>query len=157
MKNVKILMTAILLMIASVTFAQRADRNQSEYFDTDNVQTIKGTVSSVNHPISIIKSDDGKEYEMHMGPFWYWNQNDFELNNNASVEIKGEVKERNGIYELYPWTIIQNGKTMSFADDKGVPNWSGGRGKGNWRGKGYGWQRGWGRGNCRNWCPRYQR
>jgi hypothetical protein len=56
------------------------------------------------------------------------------------------VKEVQGKYEFYPWEIVQDGKTMTFADDNGVPNWSKGKGYGKGNGKGRGYGRG--RGNC---------
>ena len=113
----------------------------------DDVQTINGTITSVDHPIAVMKTDDGKEYTVFMGPYWFWKDNGFELKTNSAVQIKGEVKGA----DLYPWEIVQDGKTMTFTDEKGVPKWANGDCRyrnGNGKGKGYG------RGNCE--CPRWK-
>jgi len=140
------LIAVIVLLLGGLTYAQRSDGTASEYIDVDNVQTIEGEITDVNHPIAKMKGDDGKEYDVHMGPFWYWDQNQYKLQHKVRARIKGEVKEVQGQYEFYPWEIVQDGKTMTFADDNGVPNWSKGKGNGNGNGKGKGY--GKGRGNC---------
>lgn len=142
-------LTVILVLIASITFAQRSD-NQGEYYDVDDVKTVSGEFTSTDRPDAKFKSDDGTEYILHLGPYWYWQDNNYEVTTYTATEIKGEVKQVNGQYELYPWTIEQSGNSMYFADDNGVPKWSKGKGKrGNRNGKG---NRG-NRGNRRN-CPR---
>ena len=151
----KLITAVVILLFTTVLWAQRND-NQGERWDTDDVRTITGTIMSVNHPIAVIKADNGTEYNIHMGPYWFWNKNDYKLTANTEATVKGEVKTVNSANELYPWEITQSGITMKFADDNGVPNWSGG--KGNGRGKGNCWRNnnnngnGWGRGNCCN-CP----
>jgi hypothetical protein len=141
----------ILLLITNYTFAQKGNR----IWGNDNVQTISGTVTDNTRPSGFIKAEDGKIYKIHMGPLWYWNQNDFALALTTAT-IKGNVKESNGEYDIFPYTITQNGKAMTLADENGIPKWSqgNGNGRGNCWGKGNGNGRGngWGRGNCGN-CP----
>jgi hypothetical protein len=147
MKTLKsALVLTVVFLMAGFAYSQRSDGTTSEYIDVDNVQTVEGEITDVNHPIAKMKGDDGKEYEVHMGPFWYWDENQYKLQHNVRARIKGEVKEVQGRYEFYPWEIVQDGKTMTFADDKGVPSWSKGKGKGKGNGKGKGY--GKGRGNC---------
>ncbi len=151
MKTLKLIIAIFtLLFLANSAPAQRSDGTTSEAFDVDNVQTVSGDITEVNHPIAKMKGDDGKEYEIHMGPFWYWDDNGYKLQHQVRAQIKGEVKEVQGRYEFYPWEITQDGKTMTFADDNGVPKWSkgNGKGKGYGRGKGYNGQ---GKGKCKNW------
>jgi hypothetical protein len=62
-----------------------------------------------------------------MGPQWYWEREKYQIKHNVKAQIKGEVKEVQGRYEFYPWEIVQDGKSMSFAGPDGKPNWSGGR------------------------------
>ena len=145
MKPTKSIITAIVIMLTTgIIFAQRSD-NKNEAWDTDNIQNIEGTVNSVDHPYAIFKDDNGNEYQVHLGPFWYWDQNQYQLQHNVRARIKGEVKQNQGLNEFYPWEIEQDGKTMKFADDNGVPNWSGDKGKGYGKGKGHGKGN---RGNC---------
>ncbi|MCX6164971.1 MAG: hypothetical protein NTU73_08975 [Ignavibacteriae bacterium] len=151
MKIKSIIATAIILLIATMSFAQRGNRQ----WGNDNVQTISGTVTDNSRPCGFIKADDGKIYKIHLGPIWYWNQNDYALVLTTAT-IKGNIKEANGEYDVFPYTITQNGKAMTFTDDNGVPKWSQGKGNGKgkcWgRGNGNGWGRGNGKGNNPN-CP----
>jgi hypothetical protein len=149
MKYKSIITIAIILLISVYAYAQRGNWN----WGNDNVQTISGTVTDNSRPCGFIKADDGKIYKIHLGPIWYWNQNDYALALTTAT-IKGNVKEISGEYDVFPYTITQNGKTMTFADDNGIPKWSNGKGNGNGRGNCWGRENGngWGRGNCGN-CP----
>ncbi|MDZ7289693.1 MAG: hypothetical protein ONB44_10920 [candidate division KSB1 bacterium] len=123
-----LMMVAAMLLSVSLVFAQ-AGRSQgaSERFDKDEVKTISGTITKVDHPYATLKAEDGKEYQVHMGPYWYWQREKYELKTNEKAQIKGEIDNVKGTLHLYPWEIVQDGKTMKFADDDGVPDWAGGR------------------------------
>lgn len=141
----KLMLVMIMLFVVStITFAQRA----TYMWGNDNVKTITGTITENQRPCAILKASDGKEYRVHLGPIWYWEQNGYNLLLSEAT-IKGNVRELNGVYDIFPFTIEQSGKVMTFADDNGVPKWSGGKGWGRGYGRGYGWGRGYGRGwNC---------
>jgi hypothetical protein len=150
MKTLKLALALLtLVFFSNIASAQRSDGKTSEYIDIDNVQTVSGEITDVSQPIAKMKGDDGNEYEIHMGPFWYWNDNGYKLQHQVRAQVRGEVKQNQGRYEFYPWEIVQDGKTMTFADDNGVPKWSKkkGKGPGNGNGKGY---NGRGKGKCRN-------
>jgi hypothetical protein len=150
MKTLKLALAFLtLLFFSNIASAQRSDQTTSEAYDVDNVQTVSGEITEVNHPIAKMKGDDGNEYEIHMGPFWYWDQNQYKLQHQVRAQVKGEVKQVQGRYEFYPWEITQEGKTMTFADDNGVPKWS--KGKGMRHGNGYGKGYGRGKGKCKRW------
>lgn len=136
----KLILTTVLIILTTAVFAQRG----GWLWSSDNVKTITGTVTDNTRPVGGIKADDGTEYVLHLGPVWYWNQNNYELSNN-SITVKGNVVEKNGKYEIYPFEIVQDGKTMTFADDNGTPKWTQNR-KGN--------RQGW-RNRCPN-CPCWQ-
>lgn len=149
MKNKSIITLALILLVATMSFAQRGNWN----WGNDNVQTVTGTVSDNTRPCGFLKANDGKTYRIHLGPVWFWNQNNYALALTTAT-IKGNVKEIDGEYNIYPYTITQDGNTMTFTDDNGIPKWSQGKGRG--YGKGNCWNKGngngWGRGNCCN-CP----
>jgi hypothetical protein len=132
-----IFLVLIAMAIPSLSFAQRAN---NKWF-TDNVQTVSGSVTDNQRPSGFLKSDDGKTYRINLGPVWFWEQNNFSLELSA-VTIKGGVREINGEYNIYPFEITQNSKTMTFTDDKGIPKWGNSTGMRNGNGKGN-------RGNCR--------
>lgn len=158
----KILTLVMVLFITGTVLAQRT-------LNTENLKEISGTVTEIDHPIAKITGDDGILYELRMGPFWYWSKNNLSLSANSAIVIRGEVNTRNGINEIYPYDITQNGTKIILANENGTPKWSKGNGyrggKGyycfrnqrgnrwnndNWSGRGYG--RGYGRGNNPN-CP----
>jgi hypothetical protein len=126
----KIMKTLIMSGIVILFFALTT-------FSQNNIKTISGTVTDNVRPCGYIKSDDGQEYKIHLGPVWYWNDNNYELK-LSSVQIKGYIDGT----DIWPYEIIQDGKTMKFADDNGNPLWS--NGKGNKKGNG------WGKGNKGN-------
>ena len=88
--------------------------------------------------MATFKGDDGKTYELRLGPIWFWNNNEFELKENIAAEIKGEVEKKDNVIYFYPYTIKQSGETIRLTAKDGAPLWAG-------HGKGYG--RGMGRGN----------
>ena len=154
-KNMKnLLLSLAFLLLTTAAFAQRANNQWSN----ENVQTISGTIYDNSRPTSYMKTDNGTYYKVHLGPIWYWSDNNYELLLSYAT-IKGNVKTINGDYHIYPFTIEQNGNKITLADDNGVPKWgnSKGRGKG-WRnGNGNGWRNGngngngWGNGNGNGW------
>jgi hypothetical protein len=139
----KTLLTIVILIVATVTFAQRANRQWSN----ENVQTISGTIYDNSRPTSYMKTDDGTYYKIHLGPIWFWNDNNYNLLQSVAT-IKGNVKTINGEYHIYPFTIEQEGHKIILADDNGVPKWGKSKGRGNgWKNdNGNGWRNG--RSNC---------
>lgn len=135
--KVKLILTLMIMFIVSSAFAQRT-------LNPDNIKTISGTITSVDHPIAKFKADDGTEYDLRMGPYWYWQNNNYSLT-NTNATVKGEVGIKNGVNEIYPSEIEQNGTTIKLTDDKGYPLWSNG-GKAWNKGNGKGWKKGNGKG-----------
>jgi hypothetical protein len=136
--KIKIMRTLFLvltfLLITTATFAQRANNKWSN----ENVQTITGIIYDNSRPTSYMLSDNGTYYKVHLGPVWFWKQNNYSLLTGA-VKIKGNVKTQGSELQLYPFTIEQNGSVITLADDNGVPKWgknNGNQGKGNnWKDK----------------------
>jgi hypothetical protein len=139
MKNLIVIF--LILLVTTVAFAQRGNYG----WGNDNVKTISGTITDNQRPDVFLKGNDGNTYRVHMGPVWYWNQNNYGLT-VADATIKGNVNVINGEYHIYPYTIEQGNTTMSFTDDNGIPKWTAGNGKGMRRGNCQG--NGRGRGNC---------
>jgi hypothetical protein len=146
-KSILMVVAAMLLSVSPALAQQGRSPGASERYDQDEVKTINGTVTKVDHPYATLKAEDGKEYQVHMGPLWYWQREKLELKPNVKAQIKGEVEEVKSAYHLYPWEIVQDGKTMALADEDGVPSWAGGRQRNEdccmrccRHGKGHGWR-----------------
>lgn len=148
----KLLGLLTLTAISSLTAFSQQGRSQgtSEKFDTDDVKTISGTITEVNHPRAILKGADGKEYEIHLGPYWYWQRHHYALEKGAKVEVKGETEDVKGTMHVYPWQIKEGKNVIMLADDDGVPGWAGRR---NTHGGAYGWGKGgYGYRGCQESC-----
>ncbi len=131
--KLKLNLAILLILLSGITFAQR------NTIDKFTPVTITGNITEVSHPIANFKSEDGTVYQIHMGPYWYWLDNGYKLNNETAT-ITGEVKTVNGVNELYPVEVSQNSTTIKLTDEKGIPLWANGNGRG-WNNSG---NRGWG-------------
>jgi len=142
--KVKFILTVFLMLFTASVFAQRT-------LNPDNIQTLNGTITNVDHPIAKFKTDEGKEYDLRMGPYWFWQNNNYSLTVNTNASVKGEIKNVNGKNEIYPFEIQQKGITIKLADENGLPLWSkGGKGKNN----SYGWKKANGKNRGRGQCWR---
>jgi hypothetical protein len=140
----QLILTLLVMFIAASVFAQRT-------LNPDNIKTISGTITSIEHPVAKFKADDGTEYDLRMGPYRYWQNNNYSLT-TTDATVKGEVNIKNGVNEIYPSEIEQSGSTIKLTNDKGFPLWSKG-GKAWNKGNGKGWKKGngkgWNKGQCR--------
>ena len=116
---------------------------------TGDTVTLKGEITNVLNPLATLKTND-KEYTVHMGPIWYWKQENLKLE-KGKVEIIGEQEEIEGQWHLYPSKIIQGKNTIGLVTDDGFPKWANMRfGKGR-----LGNRRGGFNGRCGNCCGRW--
>jgi hypothetical protein len=145
MKLGSIMKVAALMMVSALSVLAQAGRSngRSERFDTDDVKTVEGMITKVDHPYATLKAEDGNEYKIHLGPFWFWEHRDYSLKINANAKLKGEVENVKGAMHFYPWEIVQDGRIFTLAGDDGVPSWAGKRSsRGQGKGAGYGGGRG---------------
>jgi hypothetical protein len=114
----------ISLFVINIAFAQTGRNIKNSDKTKNEIVTIKGSITSINHPVAVVRGDDGKNYELRLGPSWYWKQNNLNLKNKGAVEVKGELEKNNGKNSIYPYTIYQDGKTITLADKNGLPLWN---------------------------------
>ncbi len=139
-----IMFTVLMLFSLLPAFAQTGKSSSSGNSDKDGVMSVSGIITKVNHPYATLKAESGREYQIHMGPYWYWQREKFELKHNAKARVRGEVENVNGQYHFYPWEIAQDGKSISLADENGIPKWAGVKNKaGKMQGKGQGRNNRW--------------
>jgi hypothetical protein len=143
----------ISLFLLNIAFAQNGRNIKNSDKNKNEVVTVKGSVTSINHPIAVVKGDDGKNYELRLGPSWYWKQNNLDLKDKGTVEVNGELEKNSSKNFIYPYTIIQGGKTITLADKDGKPLWAGskkhnGKSMGQMRGNGNRNGNGNMKGNC---------
>lgn len=117
MKKLVMMSLILVLMVAAAVWAQSGRRAQ-----TADAVTLKGEITNVLKPLAQFKAA-GKEYTVHLGPLWYWNQEKLELAKGAA-EIVGETEEVDGAWHLYPNKIVQGKVEIVLASDDGTPKWS---------------------------------
>lgn len=156
---------AIMVISAAVVFSHPGWRGGRPWRGegTEPV-TLEGKITDAERPLVKMEADS-KEYILHLGPVWYWQEKGYTLEKDQTVEVTGVVKDIDGVLNVYPQTIKTNGESIELADEDCVPVWTGrrgGRGPGFGRGygqcgygTGYGWHghgymhdpRGYGRGH----------
>lgn len=115
-KVISLISVAILVLGTSATSWAQMGRQGMQYKSgmSGEVITLDGQITNVLLPLAILKSDD-KEYTVHLGPVWYWQQKNYELSKGA-VQLTGVVEEVDGQGHFYPSKIIQ-GKTTIILDE----------------------------------------
>ncbi len=134
------------ISIIALTVFMSALFVKASYFSAapNDIVTVKGEFTSITRPDVTLKDNSGTEYKIHLGPYWYWDDNGYSVSLSAETEIYGKLAS--GTNEIYAYTITQNGKTIKLVDDNNNPLW--------WNsGKGRGDGNGWGMGNKN--CPGY--
>ena len=137
MKNLKFIIITVIL-ITGIVFAVKSSLAA---YGTDDMVTVKGSFTNVTRPNITLKAEDGNDYLIHLGPIWYWEDNNYSLTLNSNVEIYGKLEP--GKKEIYAYSIIVDGKTIKLVDDSGNPLWwNDGKGKNRGNGWGMGYERG---------------
>lgn len=124
MKRISVVFV-LLLSLVMLALAQDSRRMSArERWDKDKIVTLKGEITNVLPPLARFKCE-GKEYTVHLGPLWYWRENDYKLEAGA-VELRGEVEPEEGELRFYPHAITQGKNVITLAGEDGAPKWSGG-------------------------------
>ncbi len=120
-------------IFTSSTFAQR--NSYKRIFNPATVETITGEVLSVDTykynkssgygGVHLLVKTDKETIKVHVGPVWFLEDNNFTVNVNDKVEIKGSRVTYNE-EEVIIGSNIKNGdKSLALRDDDGIPYWSG--------------------------------
>ncbi len=102
-------------------------------FNTSDMTNISGEVAQVfrvKYPdndcylIAILstKANNGK-VAVNLGPIWFLEENNFSVNENDNIEVKGAKVRTNGRFILVATELTKNGNTLNIRDDKGTPLW----------------------------------
>jgi hypothetical protein len=153
-----LIVAAIMVISAAAVFSHPGWRG-GHLWRGDGAELVKleGKITDARRPMITMEAD-GREYILHLGPFWYWQEKEYTFEKDQAVEISGVVEEIDGVLNVYPHTIKINGESIELVDEDGVPVWAGrtgGRGPRFGRGydhcgygPGYGWH---GRGHMHGW------
>ena len=98
------------------------------------VQVLTETLAEGMHPgMAIIMDTKGHgQVLVHLGPVWYLERQEFELNPGDEVRVKGMCeKEIDGKLQVTAYELTKGNYVMSLRDSQGRPNWEAWRKMGN--------------------------
>ena len=113
-------------------------QNKNQYkriYNTSTVETITGEVQSVDFysykkssgfgGVHITVKTEKETITVHVGPSWYLDDNNFSINVNDKIEVKGSRVLWNSSDVIIAANIKIGDKSLALRDDDGVPLWSG--------------------------------
>jgi len=107
----------------SVGGGVRSEAPEKEYTSQEEWQIIRGTVVNQEENELSIRTDDGTEMEMGLGPWGYWLAHGITLSPGDEVEIKGF--ESNGEFEPAEVRNLTSGEHIVLRNEDGSPVWRG--------------------------------
>lgn len=128
------LLTTVLLLAVSLTFAQRG-RGGARNYNPATETTLKGEVIEItqqqcpNCPGTgqhLTLKTTGGTYDVHLGPTSYLASQNFTLAKGDQVEVTGSKIAMGGSDVILAREVRKNGATLSLRSPTGKPNWSGG-------------------------------
>ena len=67
---IRLFITLIITLFASLSFA-KSNSNECRQFNSDDVMTLNGEFVIIDRPNAKFISEDGTEFFVHLGPYWY--------------------------------------------------------------------------------------
>lgn len=102
-------------------------------FDPNTVETFEAEVTRVDRfvpmagmteGIELLVESDGKPINVHLGPSWYLNYQDFNLNKGDQIEVTGSRVETGGMPVVIATQIKTDQWTLNLRTETGYPVWS---------------------------------
>jgi hypothetical protein len=134
----KIMIFALTVAVSILLINNLYAQNKNQYnriYNTATVETITGDVQSVDFysykkssgygGVHITIKTDKETITVHLGPSWYLDDNNFTINLNDKIEVKGSRVMWQGNDVIIAADIKIGDKSLALRDDDGVPFWSG--------------------------------
>jgi hypothetical protein len=90
------------------------------------VQVLTETLEETMYPglaITMATKDHG-QVRVHLGPVWYLERQEFELNPGDEVRVTGmSEKEKDGMMQVTAYELSKGNYVLSLRDSQGRPNW----------------------------------
>lgn len=106
-------------------------------YDSNSVETISGEVVSVDTFTPMggmsggmnlrLKADD-ETVDVHLGPAWYFQNQDISIEPKDKIEVKGSKVDFNGQSVVMAAQVKKGDATLMLRDESGFPIWHGWRG-----------------------------
>ncbi len=135
------------LLLTANSFAQRGMRwrgsggwgpasTYNRMYDPKTVETIRGEVVSVDtmtfgkgmsYGIHLVVKTDKETIPVHLGPGWYIQNQDLQIEPKDVVQVKGSRISFNGAPALIAAEVRKGDEILRLRDAHGFPAWSGWR------------------------------
>ena len=108
----------------------------NKMYDPTTVETISGEVVSVDkitpikgmhYGIHLMVKTEKETISVHLGPWWYIENQDFEIKPKDMIEVKGSRVTFEGKPAIIAAEIKKDGEMLKLRDENGFPAWSGWR------------------------------
>ncbi len=100
-------------------------------YDPKNELSINGHVAKVmrvrfpdenSYLIAVLKTDSG-EYLLNLGPVWFADENNFEVNEGDVLDVKGSKIKTKGRFIIIASEVKKDGQTLVLRNRNGSPQW----------------------------------
>jgi sporulation protein YlmC with PRC-barrel domain len=114
------------------------DTPYGRLYDPEKEETISGQVVSIetSAPMPgmapgmqmLVQTDDGQSTRVQVGPAWYLERQDLDMQKNTHVQVTGARAEIDGQPVLMARAVQFDGQVITLRDAQGMPMWSSLRG-----------------------------
>jgi sporulation protein YlmC with PRC-barrel domain len=114
------------------------DTPYGRLYDPEKEETISGQVIGIetSAPMPgmapgmqmLVQTDDGQSTRVQVGPVWYLERQDLDMQKNTHVQVTGARAEIDGQPVLMAREVQFDGQVITLRDAQGVPMWSSLRG-----------------------------
>ncbi|MEP0548883.1 MAG: hypothetical protein ABJF88_18255 [Rhodothermales bacterium] len=132
----KALLVVLALLLATPAWAQSGPPAEGPKYDLSTVETLRGTVRSVAmHPdrrgtgygVHLVVDADGEAVPVHLGPSWYLEGQDEQIDAGDAVVIVGSRVTLDREPIVIAREVQRGDAVLVLRDDAGHPAWRGWR------------------------------
>jgi hypothetical protein len=123
---------AALPLLAQMSQDQPSQAGQFRYgsqYNQGTETTVEGTILSVNPQapggMHVTLDTDRGQYDVHLGPQWYLDQQQVSLNPGDRIQVTGSEQMIGGQPSVIARQVTENGNTVTLRTASGIPLWSG--------------------------------
>jgi hypothetical protein len=124
------LLTTLILALMIAVAAAFAQPPEPERYSTEPGQdmkhvSVKGKIERITGQRATLKTEDGRQVTVHLGPQRFWNERGYKLDTGARVTVDGwgEVLGDDGGF-IYAGGIYGDGFSIELMNSRGYPMWA---------------------------------
>lgn len=89
------------------------------------VQVVTETLAEAMHPgmAVVLDTKSRGRVHVHLGPVWYLERQEFELQPGDQVGVKGMCEQKEGKLRVIAYELTKGGYVLHLRDSQGRPNW----------------------------------